>query len=607
MLPEKIGLIIKNGGYHKRITPLVIRPEKNPIEYNIWGFDTEYDSETKKLVCWQLADKRGGVLLRKPLTLENIISETGGGHILLIVYFSLAELQFLPVFEKGSKYFVSSRGTFDVSFQVGKHTIDVFDVARFFDGQSLAAAASSLGYKKLEYDRAHVSKKDLKNRKFIEYAKNDAIITYGIFDTLRREFNGEGVDIVKYKTPAGVSAASFRLHVQKPIEPPPEMVQRLALEACWGGRTECYYRGCVPSTVEYDIKSSYPTSAAELGTMPVGGWKTTDSSRVIFNSDKMGFAKVEFTFPPHTRIPCLPVVYGGYQLFLLSGLSICTFDEIRQARAMGAKLNILQAAYAEEYTSDFVDYLKTRLVEREKAVGARKVALKLLCNSIIGKLAQCVHDINLEEARKLSKGLGLSLYEFFGLNPIEQEELGLRKKVALGPVFMPSWSALILGRARARLNEMLTHGIPIYSATDAVWYSGICVDNKKLTSLGASAKAQGVGILLRTRLAGIFNEAGTPEHLARHSVASNAAAIELLNKFAALPERRKSTPIFVKYKINRPLKPRESLRIGLPLGKWITETRTASGHWDNKRRLLPSGETLPWADVGEFSQFCEKV
>lgn len=567
------------------------------------GFDTEYDSKTRKFLSFQLWHGKKGAFITRKMTPEVIADEVRKllgfkpPRVVLVAYFSLAELQFFPMARAFELREFGSR-SLDCTFQSDDGMVlSIFDLARFFDKQGLAAAAQSCGLRKLEYDRKNVSAKDLKSAKFRKYAIHDAYLCFEITRQLREEFLERGVDILEAKTPASASSRVFRRHyVASILKCESTRARYVGMRGDWGGRTETYVRGVIPRVWEYDISSAYPNAAIALGTLPAGNsWRQI---RKLSDIEKCigGIGHISFRFPTETRYPCIPIVEPTAQLYPLAGHAWCTLAEMRFALSLGAKITPIELWGYSKGTDSLSRYMADLLEQRKVSQGARKIALKLQANSLIGKFAQHTDDLDLEEMRQKAEELNVCLDELMSMTREEQSALGIKKTVSVGTVFMPEWNALITGFVRASLARAIVETGAVYSATDAIWTP----KEWKKPHAGFEFKRAGQGILLRTRVAAILGP--EDKHVVHHSIWNRNAGLELLMRFAD-----GKTPRKMRYEVNRPRKFRESLKKRLPLGEWVTETREASAHWDNKRRLLEDGTTEPWNDVEEYRAAQERA
>lgn len=588
-----------------------IHPLKSPGRKitTIVGFDTEYVSSTRELISIQLWTRDKGAFIpwprKKKLTPARLFQECIKLHgkiernFTLVTYFSLAELQFLPVVTKGFAIREYANGSLDVSFSVrGKGSLDVFGLSRFFDRRSLAKAAESMGLEKLEYDTRHVTRACLRSPRFREYAIHDAYLGYELARRLRGQFlDSTGVDIFTAKTPASTSANAFRhLYVKRDYHCDINRVRYCALRAAWGGRAEVFKRGRLEGEHrEYDLSSAYPRSGIALGEMPVqDSWKGVRSIPSM-HACRGGVCEVEFSFNRGCRYPCLPVFADGCMTYPLTGRSWCTFEEVKRALQMNARVKIVEAWGYSHGTAALAEYLQWTLDERAKATGASAVMFKLLGNSIIGKFAQQLSKVPIEEYYKLAESKGYLLDDLFTLNSEELAALGAQTHVSVGSVFMPEWNALITGYTRAALAQMIDTGQAVYCHTDSAWTK----KKPKCDLLPFDLKTCGKVTIVRTRLAAIGEKytakavKAKETHLAHHSIWNLTAACQMISKFNGEDFVRK-------YPVSRPLKLRESIKKGETPGKWVTEFRAGNTSWDGKRELLPDGDTRPWKHVQNF-------
>jgi hypothetical protein len=563
----------------------------------IVGFDTEYTSEGAELLSFQLSwNGNSSFTVCKSLTIAKLakavlaLGVPRGSEVMLVSYFSLAELQFLPVKREAYSWREYGSGSLDCSFysEESALTLHVFDLARFFDKQSLAKVAQSFGLKKLDWNRTKVTHADIKRKGFKEYAINDAELCVEIVSQLRSEFAPYGIDPIHEKTAASTAASVFRRGwVTTTLESGNSRARLAGMKACWGGRAEACARGEFEKVYEYDLKSAYPNAAISLREMPVqGSWIECRSLRKLLEMQG-GFASVRFSFPRSTRYPSLPVILPDCQLYPLEGAEWVTLDEIRYAISCGASIQITEAWGYKKGTTVLRDYLQEILAKRATAEGAQKVALKLLANSLIGKFAQRVSDINVDELRSIAEKEGIDVDDLGKMTRAELQALGLNPATRVGAVFMPEWNALITGRVRARIGQLAAETNAIYIATDAVW----CTEPISKLPPDLELKRSGPAIVARTRLGLIDGEGEEEPHVAHHSIWNRRAAIGSLRN---LEEPRK------RYLIRKPIKLRESIRKGVNVGTWEKSFRIADTSWDCKRRLLDDGSSEPWRNADEY-------
>ncbi len=596
-----------------------IEPLKRAFKrkWPVVGFDTEYTSKLHKLICFQLWTADDGIVVEvqpgEKMTPAWIYQEASGllgycpSDILLPVFFSLAELQHLPVVSEGFDLREYACGSLDVSFRAGSgRFLHIFDLQRWWSSpnQKLSKAAKSVGMEKKDWNTRKVTRHDFRNKKFRDYSLHDAKLMYDMLGALREKFIEEtGVDPVVFKTPAGTAAAAFRnMHVQRKFFCDSNRARWLACKGTWGGHAEVFRRGQLKGEYkEWDFKSAYPTAVLKLGVMPIQ--KTWKRVRTLKDARNMrgGFCRVWFKWPKTERFPSLPVACKNAMVYPLQGESFCTLAEIRVAVDVGCDVKILEAWGYRKGTTALKDFLQWTLENRKTATGAGQVMYKLLGNSIIGKFAQRISKVPIDEYFKLAEEWNVYLDELFELSTDELEALGAQTMVSVGPVWMPEWNGLITGYTRAALAQMIRTGEAVYCHTDSVWTK----KKPKSDMLPFDMKTCGPVKIVRTRF-GCIGEPITRKavlskttHVAHHSVWNLTAACQMLSKFTGQTFTRK-------YPIRRPLKLRESIKTNRNPGEWVEEWRCASTKWDHKRRLHKDGTTSPWKTVEKYLEAVKK-
>lgn len=613
---------IGKAAFRNRIKPFKGRRKfKTPIV----GFDTEYDSITTELLSVQLAaydrtlfiEWPRGVKLTPPdlyeMACKVLVREPR--EIMLITYFSLAELQFLPVRTEGFQVRQFANGSLDVTFNSphGENwKLHVFDLARFFDRRGLSAAAESLGFEKKEWDTSKVKRSTLKKKKFREYAVHDAVLCYDIAKTLQKMFLSEtGIDPLIMRTPASTSQAVFRKrYVKGDIYNDNHHSRTAAMYAYRGGHAEVFRRGKLDGRyVEYDLSSAYPKSVLRIGQFPIqGSWEQIngwgDMRKIIG-----GFVRIRFQFPQDEYYPFLPVDTKDGTIYPLRGETWATCYEVEYAAQQKASIEILEGYGYRKGTSVVKDYFQWCIEKRTEAQGASKVMWKLLANSLYGKFVQTILSVSIETYKKIAEKGDFYLDDVMGLNYQELGELaysfGVKIETSIGPVFMPEWAGLITGYARTALAQMIRTSGAVYCHTDSVW----CKKKPTCDYLPFEKKIAGKVTIIRRAFGCIGNLPRAMKalenkesidkhvHAAIHSIWKLAPGLEMLKRFDGYDFTHK-------YRIERPMKFKEAVKrfakTGKEVGVWIKELRTGSTKWDNKRRLLDNGDTRPWEDIQTY-------
>jgi hypothetical protein len=613
----------KLGG---KIYAMSIRALKRTVVYDgaILGFDAEYHHKTKKLLSFQLhygGKKCGGkncskkgcglfvpcsrmspeILARHSVKLLGTVPD----RILLVSYFSLAELQFLPVSHGALGVREYARGSLDVNFLVQQYNgmeLEIFDLARWYDFSSLAKAAESIGEKKLEFERGKMTWAILNTRRGREYAVHDAFLSDACCEDLRGEFAKKGIDIISARTPANASSQVFRLHYGPAGDEKWYCDKnRARLAAClgtWGGRAEVYSRGKLKGKFhEHDIKGAYPDAAFRIGRFPVqGSWHKCKTAACSIR-DVGSFVHLRFRFPAGTLYPCLPVpTPEGSIIYPGLGESWATGYEARLAREMGARLDLLEGWGYRKGVDALSVYMRDCIEARKTAKGAARVMWKLLANSLIGKFAQRTDRISAAKLWELSEKLGVLIEDLCDMSFPEirmlAEAEGIKvEQFSLGPVWMPEWNGLITGYTRARLGRALWKKGGVYCHTDSLW------TRDRVALPGWEIKRSGAVTIARTRFAAMWSKGD--DHIAHHSVWTRLVAGQMLKKFDG------KVDVVRKYPKSRPLHFKEAVKRGDTVGRWIEDGdpsfwRRADTRWDGKRELLEDGTTHPWETLEKY-------
>jgi hypothetical protein len=599
-----------------------IEPLRRHAVYDgvVAGFDTEYDPR-ENLVSYQLyVPGRKGILvpgarITKDKIVEsiykNIVRLTGTlpKNVLLVAYFSLADVKFFPV-RQALEINEFSGGTFDAGWMTladGKDQAKVVltDLSRWFNHLSLAEAAKCVGRRKLEYDVTNISSANLKDPKFVEYAIHDAELVYQIYNDFRERFMALGVDIPISKTPAHTAASIFRLKcVTQEYSCDKNRARFAACRSLWGARAEVFERGRFEETyTEMDIRGCYPNSCLAIGEFPIQkSWRRAYTLNSALRA-RAGFLDVGFRFPESTIYPCIPdYTDKNYQIYPLEGRNWVTSYEVALALELGAEIKLYEAWVYDQGTPILSDFMRFCLEERAKCKPddhVMRYVWKLLPNSLTGKFSQRTDKESIGDQFKLANKCHITIDELRSLPREEIRVLAdlhhmvLRVKT-VGTVWMPEWYSLITGYNRALLSRVLAKAGGIYTHTDSVWTRHPELFDPNVWE----AKCAGPATVARTRVAVIWDP--KKPHLSHQSINDRATAEALLRDFDGKVDIRR------KYGKSRVLHFKEAFsRGGIP-GHFIGEEepgywRTASTHWDKKRCLLEDGRhTRPWKNLKEY-------
>jgi len=410
--------------------------------------------------------------------------------------------------------------------KIKKHGVEfVFlDTFSFFKGK-LATLGDWVGVPKVDVpqkmkDDMRILLREDKSL-FERYAKTDAVITLKVFDLLSSMAYSYGVDILDFPSASSLFTEIFRANYLKGAAAAYKIVRgksgllykfdglkqvrRMSLDSYHGGRNEAYFIGKIDQPIYmYDIKSSYPASA-QLQPLPN---ENTKWVRVVRDWRAYeGFGYFRFSFPSTIMYPSLPIESDNYLLFPAKGYSYCTMEEARVAEANGGEVALVKGfgfiPGPPEINNDLKIYMHDFFKLRAKAaVGFESYFYKLGMNSVIGKMAQRVVSYDL---LALAKEMGVPISAVStNLDPsINRSDF---RKVMLGEGFAPEWAALILGKARAILSDIIFNNVAIMAVTDSVALLTpkplMCPGIKELESVGSGLEFKGFadsGVIFRDR------------------------------------------------------------------------------------------------------------
>lgn len=605
------------GLYRQSLTPYTPKERKHTL---IFGLDTEYRVMPRgnRLICWQLTLNEHWKVIPTELTWETLYAESlelareAGVAVSTItqfvygVFFSTAECQWLDYL--ASKIEIFGAHHINLRYPVTqRRSLYIFDVATWFPEQNLSSVAKLFGLEKLEYDVSNLTRDNLNDKAFIEYARNDAYITGEVLRQLRQlQLDDSGIDILLTKTPASTAGAEFRSKFikreaigEKRVKVKAKdgkakgtrlqtiykhhgqgdcALRRRNLWSSWGGRKEVFYRGYKKRVYYYDAHSFYPNCAKQMGILPLeNDWYATENENEWLKA-KGGFGKVGFQFPQGTNYPCLPVLIDNKLCFPLAGVSNCTTWEARLAKTMGAQLTLLKGYYYNNGVTWFAEY-EAAMIAKRKATDneALRAIYKALSNNIIGKLTQkrVSYDINEVADWASERELPLSF-------AMQCENLPLEKKLSTGSLFYPEWNTLILGYARAIVAKAIIKTSALQVATDGIYCEG---------DYGQELVVDGIVFDLRDCGDYVCYRPG----LYRLGKALHHQAISLRVARQVLKEYKPKAK--VADEVARITSLREAIRLDEPLGKVTRQKLVVGLAYDGKRILRADGYTEPLPSI----------
>lgn len=241
-----------------------------------------------------------------------------------------------------------------------------------------------------------------------------------------------------------------------------------------GGRNEAYGVGQFDGEfIDWDLAGAYTSALAMFRGFDWDEIEVTTDLAVLAKLDRATFAHVEFSFPPGTRFPSLPVSAGvNGLLYPLSGNSYCTGPELVAAVNQGARIKVLHGIHIPWGGGNgpraFVTF--TRHINQERARyraeygkgSAMELLAKEAGNSLYGKTAQGVADMRPAGIDGLN---GKSVFD---------TRSGTSTKIPPSGITNPAIAAMTTGLLRAALSEILANlpeSVLVLSATTDGWLS----------------------------------------------------------------------------------------------------------------------------------------
>lgn len=185
-----------------------------------------------------------------------------------------------------------------ISHKKTKRAATIFDVFGFFQSNFIDACEKYLG----EDDPDLVIIREGKGlRDVFTWEELDYIVKYNatelrmlvkMMDILREDLHNVGIHLHLWHGPGAVASQVLRQYgVKKHMKQPPPEVYDAARYALAGGRFEHFYLGFHKDTVwEYDIRSAYPSALTRLPSLSEGTWEYTET----FQPDSFGVWHIEY-------------------------------------------------------------------------------------------------------------------------------------------------------------------------------------------------------------------------------------------------------------------------------------------------------------------------
>lgn len=395
-----------------------------------------------------------------------------------------------------------------------------------------------------------------RNSRSVAYVRRDTEIVWRFVSAMLARYDALGLKL--HATLPGMALEFFR-QVSDPSlwrVNIPKWARRFFREGYYGGRVECYRLGTITGPIyHYDINSLFPFVMATREYPKLDEWGVTD--RPTWTREGMVRAVVQV---PSSRYPALPMRGDGEMLFPYGTLTgVWTYPEIRQVLADGGRvLRVIEAIEFRETCRPFEAYVTWCYTERRKATHELdRYFWKLMMNTLYGKFGQ--HD-------------GIEII-------YDDEEWALQTDAAHANIV---WAAYITAYARLELLQWLRRCRTVYyTDTDSLFVPHPLPTGPELGQLKLEGKYAKVEI------------AGNKTYVAD----GQAKAKGVSGAKAALDFVRTGRAVY-----RRPARWREARRRFLQPNVWYLEEKRRDPVY-TKRRVLVSGETVPW----EWSEYVSVV
>ncbi len=292
-----------------------------------------------------------------------------------------------------------------LAIKKGKHYVDCYDIAQYYDNKGLAAAyEENIG--KLSTDYLEMKDKRqyfrlweyLRNKKRIRrYCLDDCLLTKELaehwIDIFAKQFGFYPRNWIS----SGYLAEKVLLnnHIPVPLfSDVPEQVQELAWKSFYGGRFELIKKGFIGDCWLYDINSAYPYALTKFPDVTKGKWVQSDK---LQPKAEIGFFKIEVEITDVTVL-IAPFPFRTTQNLIYPIDRFQTYVTLEELKAVGIdsriKYKILESWQFipdKNCTYPFKSFIETQYNKRLELKAQKnplQQAIKIILNSMYGKFAQ---------------------------------------------------------------------------------------------------------------------------------------------------------------------------------------------------------------------------
>jgi hypothetical protein len=469
------------------------RLQKPPMKHDIISFDTEKTNNNKDFYMGGIYD---GKEYKKFYDKEELIKELHNyKQRNQVIYANNLEFDIGALFFD-KKYFnhliplYANSRLISCKIDYFKKGSIKFSDAMNYGGFSVATQGKILNYPKLDKPACigRLPRNEAERVEMEEYNKRDCEVTYKFVELMQREINKIGGELKLTMASTALDTYKRKFQVANIKHAKCDNIKF----AYYGGRTEAYSRGTIKNINVYDINSLYPSVMCNDIPEPSSMYKG-------FNIEDEGITEAEIITNPD-YYPILPYRNIDYKLLFPTGKFKGWYSnvELRKARDMGYKVNIIQSynyRKTNDYFSEYIKEIYNKRLQYKKEGNPVEVVYKLLMNSLYGKFGQRKErDKTIFHSWEYGKKYDDDIR--WGLDGVGYHIEKISKETKF---MIPIFSTYITAYARLKLYEYLNRSNPVYCDTDSIFTNKtVPVSNK----LGAMKLELGVkeGVIIRPKM-----------------------------------------------------------------------------------------------------------
>lgn len=459
------------------------------------GFDVETIGDTNIFYIGGLyEDNEQKIYDDKDEMIKDLLSEKYNGKVIVAtnLAFDFNALffdtefwsQFETIFVGGQMICaIFQKDHFKIIFQ------DTFNFAPF----SVETMGNILSIEKLEHPKClgRVPSNEAELEELKIYNMRDCEISKKFMDFLQKGFNELGGEI-KMTISSTAMNLFRRKYLRFPIINEKETLQDenifdFIYESYYGGRTEAFSRGKLPTTKLddgtsscaykcFDLNSLYPSCMLNEFPLPRSAKMIHGGTKRVFDFE--GISEITFTTPTNMYYPFLPIRTKEKLLFPLGKNLKGTYThlEIRKAISLGYTINTIHKSLIYRQTfypfKDYVYDLYNKRMMYKKIKSPMELVSKLALVSLYGKFAEKNHTkVQFLDVRVMTEDEEEDFMFNEKRNIVMSDSskgFELTKERATSSHIMPIFSSYVTSYGRIKLYEYISKYNAIYCDTDSI-------------------------------------------------------------------------------------------------------------------------------------------